>query len=304
MTLHLLDSAPLTDTLDTFLKQRSRAIHTHLAPITGVENKVSDGSQKQPVREVTNRLQRLLEVIAHTVDTARDVFLVKGDNSPSMVTRVLRAIQTDAEASITTDLCPTTQSLLSSMPSSTYFLLLPADIKQYRPYIDLSSTTSLVKPDALDRMVAAWFTRATEKLQAALNSIFSALASVKDAWTVYNCVTRWINAAGGLLEKERQTLTRLVEDACNSRIKELWVASLDALKSKFRAGLASLATQVQEDAPDCQLGEPQPNLKSVKSHFNPHRFGPLQVYPFCPSYTIRIPSRCYRIVHVRGLFTL
>ncbi len=51
----------------------------------------------------------------------------------------------------------TTQALLMTLPSSTHFMLLPQNLKSYKPYVDLDSSSSRVPPSHLIQKVDDWF---------------------------------------------------------------------------------------------------------------------------------------------------
>ncbi|KAF8203821.1 hypothetical protein BJ912DRAFT_1018517 [Pholiota molesta] len=113
VTLHLLDSRPLNETLATLLSQRSKTLQSILA---------WNSTKPVPVREVTQTMKRALSAIAQTVITARTVF----NDEHAKASLIVGFFD---QCKKTNDLYLTTQSLLTHLTSSANFQLLPANLR-------------------------------------------------------------------------------------------------------------------------------------------------------------------------------
>ncbi|KAG6837690.1 hypothetical protein H0H93_004966 [Arthromyces matolae] len=267
VTLHLLDSRPLTETLSVFLSQRSKTLHNSLswqynsnsaelsphkqnghAVTSGLTNVVSSDFRRRPVREIKEATHTALDAIARTVKAAKGIFEAE-ESRPSLVRRVLEHIQSDSSSSSDTaqgsptELYLTTQSLLTTLPSSTHFLLLPPDLRSYKPYVDLDSSSSLVQPLQFTEKLGEWFRKSISNLQKSVTRWFSDLHSVKELWSVRTSTLRWLPTCG--LEKyELSEMTRVFDDLCRHRAVEIWklriTGSLDSFSQRLDSNLLSL----------------------------------------------------------------
>ncbi|KAG7452326.1 uncharacterized protein BT62DRAFT_298265 [Guyanagaster necrorhizus] len=264
LTLHLLDSRPLTETLSVFLDQRSRSLHTaiswgqrkrsvspSLPQANGHIPEMNMVSPKHTVKQIKDAARVALDTIALTIKTARDVFEDK-DSQKSMVASVLEHIQSDsvlppAQNALPAELQLTTQALLMTLPSSTHFMFLPQNLKSYKPYVDLDSSSSRVPPSHLIQKVEDWFKKSSQNLQSALDRWFLDVPSVKDVWSLRSTVRKWIYSSSSMKEQEIEDTNLIFDDVCRRRIAEIWKASLISTQASFGASLSAVVLSFGEN---------------------------------------------------------
>ncbi|KNZ76990.1 Conserved oligomeric Golgi complex subunit 1 [Termitomyces sp. J132] len=242
LTLHLLDSRPLTESLSVFLAQRSKTLHSSLAwkydsdsadvlttkpnghaPGPTQPNTISLDFRRRPVKEIKQATHTALDVISRTVKAARTVFQENDSCQPSLIRRVLEHIQSDSPVPQvhSTDLYLTTQSLLTTLPSSTHLLLLPPDLRSYKPYVDLVSSSSSVHPSQFAQKLDEWFQASISNFQKAVSRWFADLHSVKELWSVRASALRW-TLASKLETNEISEMTKIFDESCRQRVVEIW----------------------------------------------------------------------------------
>ncbi|PPQ67134.1 hypothetical protein CVT25_005735 [Psilocybe cyanescens] len=237
VTLHLLDSRPLNETLSALFLQRSKSLKTLLSRNTEPDSSASSHgnghippSQTVPVREVTQIMKNAFNTISQTVYTVRTIFEDE-PSRPSLIYRVLESIQ--GESSETDDnrqplpeeLRLSTQSLLTHLTSSANFQLLPANLRTYAPYVDLNSSSISLSQSEFLQKLKEWFTNASAQWHQAAEKWFSGLQSVKDVWTLRNSIKRCI-IGSGLNEAEKQSVVSNLDSLCRQRITEIWQRTL------------------------------------------------------------------------------
>ncbi|KAJ7925961.1 hypothetical protein B0H13DRAFT_2229543 [Mycena leptocephala] len=219
LTLHLLDSRPLTEALSVFLSQRSKTLlamlsrttehpaHSPLSPsfIRRANGHVPEKrpapstTRKASVREVKEATQAALEAMVKTLTTFKTI----------MIGAVLEYIQSDSAGpdpnakSLPSELQLTTQSLLATLPSSTHFLLLPPSLR--------SSSSSLIEQAHFSRI-------SNRSLQVAASKWFSDLHTVAEVWTLRASIRQWIDASD-LKSDETVTLKSIFGDAAQQRLQ-------------------------------------------------------------------------------------
>ncbi|KAF9041731.1 hypothetical protein BDZ89DRAFT_981120 [Hymenopellis radicata] len=254
LTLHLLDSRPLTETLTVFLTQRSRSLSVLLSyglgksPMSPSLGRAANGhppeqgDSKPTARQIKDITQAALDNIASTVKTSRDVF-ENSSSSSSIAESVLGYIQSDstlqssAYASLPTELQLTTESLLMTLPSSTHFMLLPAHLKFYKPAVDVNSPKSRVSPADLRREVITWLEKATTTLKVSLDRWFVDLSTVKNVWTTRHSLRKWILSFNAFQEQETKGLSDIIDAACRKRISTIWRLVLSQAETSFRESI-------------------------------------------------------------------
>ncbi|KZT30827.1 hypothetical protein NEOLEDRAFT_1053694 [Neolentinus lepideus HHB14362 ss-1] len=265
LTLHFLDSRPLVDTLSVLLAQRRRTVTSVLS--TAVEGNGSIHPQKartnpkkskirkSVVQEVKGRLQAVLDVISRTVSTARDIF--QEDVEPyhqSMIRRVLAFIQSDSSTSsanaLPKDLQLTTSGLLTDLPSSTHLLYLPPNIKAYKPYVDLSSSSAVVQQSSLRTKVRDWFDAAINEFETVAETWLEDLSSIEEVWRVRKMLLKWLRSGSELQEAERARLRTVLDTMYRKRISHLWRAALLDVDTGFQGKLSSVVDNLDESEND------------------------------------------------------
>ncbi|KAH7908005.1 hypothetical protein BJ138DRAFT_1158672 [Hygrophoropsis aurantiaca] len=284
LTLHILDSRPLTDTLSTYLAQRSKTLSSLLSKTNDVApastTQTSTAEPSKASRAAKTSLHTALDAIIATINTARAVF--QGD--PSLSIRVLEYIQSDSTSSSTaalpTELRLTTQTLLSTLPSSTHFTLLPSTIKSYKPYVDLSSPSSSLPPSTLHQKLIAWFSEAQKSLGSAAERWIGNVQGIRAAWGIRCTVRTWLNDDKGkeLQESEREALGKLVDGVVRNRIVEICKEILGDAERKFEEEIQRAMenpSELEASSPLNTLYKPvavpsSPGLGSLPSIFDKH----------------------------------
>jgi hypothetical protein len=249
LTLYLLDSRPLAETLAIFFNQRSRVLSTIASkvdaasptkPRSGLSRQGSVGKAHTEHKDIRQSIEACLDIITRTVNAARTIFQGQ-ETGTSLMANVLKNIQPTANPAGLNALPPelrlSTQLLLSSLPSSSHFLLLPQTIKSYKPYVDLSSTSSTVPPSVLTQRLQDWFQKSSAEFSQALHTWFSKVDGMKEMWKLRNLTRKWLFDADGLLEDERRHVHQIVDDACRERLTSIWTAALRNARSGFEQEL-------------------------------------------------------------------
>ncbi|KAG1828105.1 hypothetical protein EV424DRAFT_1318721 [Suillus variegatus] len=279
LTLHILESRPLTDTLTTYLSQRTRTMHTSVSknsiitttatpnsvPMTQTNGHPLGASKLVQLQEVKSSLLILVEVISRTVNCARNVFQSLRPTQPALAIRVLEQMHTESlavsnsETALPLELALSTQTILSGLPSSSYFTLLPADIKSYKPYIELSSTSSSVPGHFLEDKLRTWFDQSCSILRDSLDRWLLELDSVKSVWNVRSSLRKWL-LASGLVKTEQTALDTLFEEAIRKRVSAIWTDTIHRAKELFLKALSTLTASSGVVAEGMYIAYMYPNL--------------------------------------------
>ncbi|KAG1864754.1 hypothetical protein DFJ58DRAFT_714918 [Suillus subalutaceus] len=242
LTLHILESRPLTDTLTTYLSQRTRTMHTLVSrnPIimtTAIPNGVPTiqtnghplgASKLAQLQEVKSSLLILVEVVSRTVNCARHVFQSRRPTQPALAIRVLEQMHTespavsDPEATLPSELALSTQTILSGLPSSSY-----------KPYVELSSASSSVPENFLEDKLQTWFEQSCSTLQDYLDRQLLELDSVRSIWNVRSSLRKWLLTSG------RHSILYF-EEAVRKRVAAIWTDTINEAKELFLKALSSL----------------------------------------------------------------
>ena len=187
--------------------------------------------------------------MSRTLGTARTIFGGTPDGGPSLMQEVLEYIQAEIPqqtSSLPTELRLTSQTLLSSLPSSNHFLLLPSNVRFYKPYVDGDFITASGTGPFLQKL-DVWFQKALLQVQGAIAAWFADLHSVHDVWKIRRWASTWIRAAPGLQEQERTAFTVALDIACQQRATSVWKAALSSASVAFRDRLESSLTALKPD---------------------------------------------------------
>ncbi|KZT75023.1 hypothetical protein DAEQUDRAFT_17744 [Daedalea quercina L-15889] len=269
LTLHILESRPLVETLSIFLTQRSKTLvaalsssqalaNGHVKTASGEHGKPSNRVRKAILREVKRSLQAALDSVSHTLHTAREVF---GDASPrevGMMQQALQYIQEEkAPDSLPAELRVTTQTLLSSLPSSAHFSLLPSTIRSYKPYIGAASTSPSVAQDFLQQKLGDWFSHSLEAVRTAASKWFSSLESVKEVWEIRTSSFTSASMLYGLEPHEKTRVRAALDSLCQQQTVSVWRNALDATETSLRGRLASALHSLRGNSND-NISDAQP----------------------------------------------
>jgi conserved oligomeric Golgi complex subunit 1 len=247
------------ETVSTLLDQRSKTLHTLLSrasePLLDIVSDLqtnghppnaldSQVSRRRTVREVRQVSQTALDIISRTVTSVRTIFQQDSDVHISLVGRVLNHIQSDTPTASTTrlpsELQLTTQSLLMTLPSSAHFLLLPPNLRSYKPYVDLSSTSSSIPQTPFAQNIHEWFRRSTKSLRRALEQWFANLQYVKEVWSIRSSLRKWIHLASKMKQEEQRDVSAIIDDICQKRVTDIWNTKIRGTERAFQEQLDSV----------------------------------------------------------------
>jgi hypothetical protein len=170
------------------------------------------------------------------MNVARGIF--DGSSGRALIERVLEFIQSDADknANIPTELQLTTQTLLLNVTSTAHFQLLPQNLQSYKPYVDLTSSSTSLRREQFLTQLNDWFLQSTKLLQNAIHDWFKELETVKEVWSVRVASRKWTNATT-LTEREKMRVSDMVDQICRERIVEIWMSMLKATSATFETTL-------------------------------------------------------------------
>ncbi|KIJ66282.1 hypothetical protein HYDPIDRAFT_174426 [Hydnomerulius pinastri MD-312] len=284
LTLHILESRPLTDTLTIYLSHRTRALNTLLSKGPELPEQNGNGaptiqvnghpperakpsmnapkpSSKAKALAVKTSTQTTLEAISQTVITAREIFGASSSTTP-LAKRVLENVRGDAPlpsaSALPTELLLNTQTVLAALPSSTYFSLLPPSIRSYKPFVDLSSASASLSQEFLREKLGDWYEQSLTSLRGTLDKWFSSLDIVSGVWRVRSSLRKWISQSG-LEPSELSSLVSILDEVTSERIMSIWKAALLRAEKAFVQELASPGSDnLEEFSPLHSLYRPPP----------------------------------------------
>ncbi|KAL1951513.1 hypothetical protein VTO73DRAFT_662 [Trametes versicolor] len=270
LTLHLLDARPIPDMLSIYLAQRTKTLSGLLTrnASTSANGNATDSKpngktphrpRKVVVKGAKRNAETVLEAVSRTVGTARLMFADAPSGDSSLMKAALHFFQvpTDSLAQLPPELQLSTQLLLSSLPSSSHLLLLPQNVRAYKPYVDNTALLSSSLQTQLRDKLRAWFNRALQELHDALADWFSPLESIQEVWSVRSALLQWLNSAEGLDQSERQELESVINTASLTQATAVWKTALGRLEASFRDAIAAATTALAE-ATDEHILDTQP----------------------------------------------
>ncbi|KAH7886120.1 hypothetical protein F5I97DRAFT_1809356 [Phlebopus sp. FC_14] len=266
LTLHMLDSRPLADTLTIYLSQRTKTFNEILSRIpklpphseigtptiqlNGHPPRLCEGDAKTTSKAaafaVKTSTQGALELISQTLGTARQVFGGSPSVSP-LAEQVLKNMQIgpslpiEAGQNLPTELLLDTQTVLANLPSSTYFSLLPPNIWSYKPFVDLSSSSSSISQEVLRDKLGDWFDQSAVNFHGTLEKWVSSLDVVSGLWKIRSTLLRRMSGSG-LQVAELSRLSDLVDEVIKKRIMAIWNSTLERTGILFTKELMSLTS--------------------------------------------------------------
>ncbi|TFK36962.1 hypothetical protein BDQ12DRAFT_608918 [Crucibulum laeve] len=258
VTLHLLDSRPLSDTLSALLSQRSKLLQSSLSwdGAQAINTMTSDSrhsngharnsastSTRTSTREIREAIRKALDTISQTISTARSIFEETG-SQPSLLGLVLESIHSESTDSskyaeeLPPELHLTTQALLLTVISSAHFHLLPHSIRQYKPYIDLSSSSSSLPQSQFRQRLNEWFQLSTKQMHTSVEKWFIRLQNVKEVWSVRASIRKWV-LVSEVHEEEKAQLLDMIDKICHRRVVDIWTVNLSDARQSFKTHLDS-----------------------------------------------------------------
>jgi conserved oligomeric Golgi complex subunit 1 len=269
LALHLLESRPFIEALNTFLAQRTKCLATalsrhkdHLPKGSSSDALLSPPAAQQKhsrtteLRSIRQRLKAVLEIVSRTLGSGRTTFLGEADK-PALMQRVLAHIQATSPVlskDLPLEVRLTSQTLLSSLPSSNHFLLLPANIKSYRPYADADSLAS-PKSERFASSLVDWFETAMQSIRSAMTSWFAELHTIRELWETRTWCRTWLWSVDGFSAGEKTSMNAFIDSVCRERAVEIWKSVLSSTDTAFRRHLESALTELSQST-DC-LGTTQ-----------------------------------------------
>ena len=246
--------SPPSDQVAENLSSPVLSVNGHDVPVTRLtEIKGHSVFRRTTVRHYGQVSQAALENISSTLFTCRRIFEQTPHLERPMIGHILEHIQSDhpeipgGNGVTSSELRLTTQTLLSNLPSSTLFLSLPSNLRSYKPYIDLNSSSAVVPQDFLNAKLEEWFQKSATTLRVAVERWFSELHSAKEVWNVRTSSHKSINAASGPTEAEKVHLKAIFDNASKQRILEVWRDSLSLTEAAFQEQL--LLAMKRTDSP-------------------------------------------------------
>lgn len=248
------------------MKQRTRALQTAYDGIntaqgksasTDVRGKKKERVSKDEIRSVRDMIQSVLGLIVNTVDTCRQAF---GRLSGSSMIESLLAFSQDSdrylhEPSIPEELRLTTDSLLSSLPNSAHFFALPSDIKSFKPFIDLGSSSSTISGTTLNQKLRTWFSASLDHLRNTAGGWLLRLATIREVWEVRKSTLGWLSKRGSSLgSAEAEALSFFINEQCGIRVEDIWKLLLHNLLSSFSEHLGKALAEIVGNGPGSELG--------------------------------------------------
>ena len=275
-TLHLLDSRPMNEAFLAFLNQRSKSLAKALShqfgqhkpssiSINGHAHPHSNSSfisfaipsQTPHVQEVREAMQTVVLIVVHTVKLARDVFRSEG-STRSMMHNLLKFMQPDNDDSsepvvLPPELCLSTPSVLAILPSPIQLQLLPPNLKTYKPYVDLGSSSSTISQVNLTTKLDEWLAASISNMEKSFQPWLDQLQNVKDVWSIKTSARKWISSAQ-IKPGEALRILNVLDDRFRHRILKLWQIGLKNAYEEFSMQLESALVAVGDGKEDNGTG--------------------------------------------------
>ena len=236
------------------------------------------------LKEVRHSLRHVLELLASTVGSVRDIFGDEESEKTPLLGDLLGHMQTDhstlgppnsllSPSSARPNTQPsfpsatavdqlTTKQILSLLPSSTLLLrFLPTTIQTYTPYIDTTTPSSQLSLLNVKSVVGAWYQTSLSELEIKLSSWLDVLTTIREVWSVWigllhvmtpsTSTPRWV---GQLNTVERQRVLNLVKNVCTGRVREIWKERLFEIEGSVVKELQRCIETIKEEGPASKEG--------------------------------------------------
>lgn len=271
VSLLLLDSLSLGDSLTLLLVQRKKALHT-LVEVADPSNRndlkgkarntIPSPTEQAPglatrrgrrkiVREVSDSLRRSVQLLVDTLATCRAIYSTKAEEEhvQSRIHKFLVDMQSDtADSSLITS-----AALISHLPSAPILTLyLPEQIKSYTPYLDTDNIS--LPADVVERKLGAWFANGLKALDARIADWMEGLINALEVDEVRRGVLDG-SVLDVLAPPEREALRATVESRCVRRMGEVWSFSLQRLQDGFAQGLEDALLTLTKGGARAEDGE-------------------------------------------------
>lgn len=248
-----MESRPLPEALATFLVQRNKSLATAVSHSNDDSSKSDtprghntapkkdNRSRKAVVRDIRQRLKSILEIVTSTLGISRAIFLRKSGGPPLMCEALdyIQANEPSSSTSLPNPLRLSSQSLLSTLPSSSHFLLLPLNIRSYKPFVDGRPLLSSATQTQLEQKLSEWFQKALLSVQHVVQAWFSELTSVQEIWEMRTWTRTWLQKNGGVEAEETSRITTVLDTICHQQATTVWGSAIFATNSAFRECLSA-----------------------------------------------------------------
>jgi hypothetical protein len=243
LTLHLIDSKPLLEALTVLTTQRSKALQQATSRKPGIADAVkltNRARRKARALAVRNTVGVVLELVATTLGTARGVFESKSKSSATLMHNTLLFIENDGTSEVAQippeQLRLSTSRILGKL-SSSLLATLPSTIRSYKPYIDLSSTSTSVSSSDLSRKLSGWFRTSLEHLSISFKNWVDDLESASQIWSLLSWFRKQVDASILLEVSEKREISTVMENVCKMRIVTIWTSALQATGEIYKSNL-------------------------------------------------------------------
>lgn len=222
--------------------------------------KATHRPRKVVLRETKQKSEALLDAISRTVSTARAMFADDGSATSCLMKQALQFFQAPSEdpGSLPQELRLTTQTLLTTLPSSNHLLLLPQSVRTYKPYVDGASVMAPTLQSQLREKLEGWFNKMIEDVRGAFADWFASLETVKEVWDVRDSLLTWLKGTQGLNSSERRGVESIINTASQTQATSVWKGTLEVLETSFQDAVVSATKALEQKLTDHFYGASQP----------------------------------------------
>jgi conserved oligomeric Golgi complex subunit 1 len=209
------------------------------------------------VRDVRQKLKTVIDVVVRTMGVSRRIFLGQTDENSPLMYDVLHHIQSEdvsAAKSLPAEVRLTSHTLLTSLPSSNHFLLLPASIKSYKPYLESSFLLAGAQNMEFKTKLEDWFKKALQTIRASMELWLAELDTIRELWGVRRWCKRLLNSAIGLEAGEISQFSDALDSVCRHFAVKIWKTALHSSEMAFREQLAAAIKNIELEFDTCSSG--------------------------------------------------
>ncbi|KAG8824777.1 hypothetical protein FRC19_001071 [Serendipita sp. 401] len=256
ISLVLLDSRSLSDTLGELLAQRTKSIQAFFSSSNKneiqengeAENPENKRTRSQRVRDAKRIFRQAIDLLAETVHTVRSIYSTSSNSSHSTIQSLLVEIQSDADESLIS-----TRKVLNALPSASLLdLYLPPSIKSYTHFIDTTGPSFQISPAFVSSKLETWFKKGLDAFNSRSKYWIDMLDSATDVEKVRISVLT-SPSLQHLSTQEKEILTRYIGETCNNRITAIWKDAFVALHVSFEEALTKAVGIIAQSGHETQL---------------------------------------------------
>jgi len=305
VSLLLLDSLSLGDSLSLLLAQRNKALHALVetanssnrndpkgktrniipSPTEQAPELVTRRGRRKIVREVSDSLRRSVQLLVDTLATCRAIYSTRTEDG--YIQSKIHKFLVDMQSDTTDSSLITSTALISHLPSAPILTLyLPEQIKSYTPFLDTDNIS--LQANVLERKLGAWFTNGLKVLDTRIADWMKGLINALEVDEVRRSVLDG-STLDVLAPKEREALRVTVESRCVKRMGEVWSSSLQRLQDGFAQGLDGALLALTKGGPRAEDGE---SLYIGKQALNSFQISTQAVLSCHPRSHIHLPIAC------------